>query len=202
MPDWVADLPWFDASFTLFTVAAAATVAKMVLKSKFKQKAGNLERKKPDLEEEEKPNFFDNMRNKQERCKGKPKTGECAEDRPTKKQWKKITAKNESLDKIINDVLEEVFGELEEKVDKKNMACNDPRTTDSHKGKSHVVKACEHGEEEIIPFGEKGASTAGKPKKGESEKMKKKRKSFKARHAKNIAKGKMSAAYWADKVKW
>jgi len=44
--------------------------------------------------------------------------------------------------------------------------------------------------------------TAGKPKAGESQKMKNKRKSFKARHGKNIAKGKMSAAYWADKVKW
>jgi hypothetical protein len=64
------------------------------------------------------------------------------------------------------------------------------------------VKACENGKEKIIRFGEKGASTAGKPKAGESAKMKAKRKSFKARHGKNIAKGKMSAAYWADKVKW
>ena len=54
----------------------------------------------------------------------------------------------------------------------------------------------------MIRFGEQGASTAGKPKKGEGDRMKKKRKSFKSRHAKNIAKGKMSAAYWADKVKW
>ena len=54
----------------------------------------------------------------------------------------------------------------------------------------------------MIRFGEKGASTAGKPKAGESQRMKNKRKSFKARHGKNIAKGKMSAAYWADKVKW
>jgi hypothetical protein len=53
-----------------------------------------------------------------------------------------------------------------------------------------------------IRFGQKGAKTAGKPKAGESAKMKAKRKSFKARHGKNIAKGKMSAAYWADKVKW
>ena len=53
-----------------------------------------------------------------------------------------------------------------------------------------------------IRFGEQGASTAGKPKAGESEKMKKKRASFKARHAKNISKGKMSAAYWANRVKW
>ena len=54
----------------------------------------------------------------------------------------------------------------------------------------------------LIRFGEQGASTAGKPKAGESERMKKKRKSFKARHRRNIAKGRMSAAYWADKVKW
>ena len=53
-----------------------------------------------------------------------------------------------------------------------------------------------------IRFGQKGAKTAGKPKAGESARMKAKRKSFKARHAKNIAKGKMSAAYWADRVKW
>ena len=56
--------------------------------------------------------------------------------------------------------------------------------------------------ERMIRFGEKGASTAGKPKSGESDRMKAKRKSFKARHRKNIAKGKTSAAYWANKVKW
>ncbi len=88
------------------------------------------------------------------------------------------------------------------KVDKAGMACNKPRRTPSHPKKSHVVKACEGGKEKIIRFGEQGASTAGKPKKGESQRMKNKRKSFKARHGKNIAKGKMSAAYWADKVKW
>ena len=53
-----------------------------------------------------------------------------------------------------------------------------------------------------IRFGQQGASTAGKPKKGESERMRKKRASFKARHRKNIAKGKMSAAFWANKSKW
>ena len=88
------------------------------------------------------------------------------------------------------------------RVNKASMPCNKPRRTSSHKGKSHVVKACANGKEKIIPFGEKGASTAGKPKAGESARMKAKRKSFKARHRKNIAKGKMSAAYWADKVKW
>jgi len=54
----------------------------------------------------------------------------------------------------------------------------------------------------LIRFGEQGAKTAGKPKKGESQAMKQKRKSFKDRHAKNIARGKTSTAYWADKVKW
>ena len=88
------------------------------------------------------------------------------------------------------------------KLSKPKMACNSPKRTPSHPKKSHVVKACSGGKEKIIRFGEQGASTAGKPKAGESDKMKKKRASFKARHAKNIAKGKMSAAYWADKVKW
>ena len=94
------------------------------------------------------------------------------------------------------------------KVNKKSMPCNKPRRTPKHKTKSHIVKACDKGKEKIIRFGQQGKKvgtvkgTAGAPKKGESQTMKKKRKSFKARHAKNIAKGKMSAAYWADKVKW
>ena len=74
---------------------------------------------------------------------------------------------------------------------KKNMACNKPKKTPSHPKKSHVVKACANGKEKIIRFGEQGASTAGKPKAGESAKMKAKRKSFKSRHRKNIARGKM-----------
>jgi hypothetical protein len=64
------------------------------------------------------------------------------------------------------------------------------------------VKTKVDGKEKIIRFGEQGASTAGKPKEGESDRMKAKRASFKSRHAKNIAKGPASAAYWADKVKW
>lgn len=79
---------------------------------------------------------------------------------------------------------------------------NKPKRTPSHKTKSHVVVAKQGDQIKTIRFGEQGASTAGKPKKGESEAMKKKRASFKARHAKNIAKGKMSAAYWANKEKW
>ena len=79
---------------------------------------------------------------------------------------------------------------------------NKPKRTPKHPTKSHVVVAKEGDNIKTIRFGEQGASTAGKPKQGESDKMKAKRKSFKARHGKNIAKGKMSAAYWADKVKW
>ena len=78
---------------------------------------------------------------------------------------------------------------------------NKPKRTPGAK-KSHIVVAKEGDKIKTIRFGEQGAETAGKPKPGESERMKAKRKSFKARHAKNIAKGKMSAAYWADKVKW
>ena len=79
---------------------------------------------------------------------------------------------------------------------------NKPKRTPNHPKKSHVVVAKEGDKVKTIRFGEQGASTAGKAKSGESDRMKAKRKSFKARHAKNIAKGKMSAAYWADKVKW
>jgi len=79
---------------------------------------------------------------------------------------------------------------------------NKPKRTPKHPTKSHVVLAKEGKVIKLIRFGEQGASTAGKPKAGESDRMKKKRASFKARHGKNIKKGKLSAAYWADKVKW
>jgi hypothetical protein len=79
---------------------------------------------------------------------------------------------------------------------------NKPKRTPNHPTKSHVVVAQENGQVKTIRFGEQGAKTAGKPKAGESQAMKKKRSSFKARHSKNIKKGKMSAAYWADRVKW
>ena len=75
-----------------------------------------------------------------------------------------------------------------------------PKRSSSGK-KSHIVAVRVNGKIKIIRFGEKGASTAGKPKAGESAKMKAKRKSFKSRHRKNIAKGPSSAAYWANKVK-
>ena len=85
---------------------------------------------------------------------------------------------------------------------------NKPKRTPGHKTKSHIVGAKVGDKIKTIRFGQQGKKvgtvkgTAGKPKKGESARMKAKRKSFKARHAKNIAKGKMSAAWWADKVKW
>ena len=79
---------------------------------------------------------------------------------------------------------------------------NQPKRTPNHPTKSHVVLAKVGGEAKVIRFGQQGASTAGKPKEGESERMKTKRASFKARHGANIAKGPVSAAYWADKVKW
>lgn len=78
---------------------------------------------------------------------------------------------------------------------------NKPKRTPSHPKKSHAVLAKEGDKVKLIRFGQQGVS--GSPKKeGESEAYRKRRESFKARHASNIAKGKMSAAYWADKEKW
>ena len=79
---------------------------------------------------------------------------------------------------------------------------NKPKRTPGHAKKSHIVVAKVGTKIKTIRFGQQGAKTAGKPKAGESARIKAKRRSFKARHAKNIAKGKMSAAYWANKVKW
>ena len=80
-------------------------------------------------------------------------------------------------------------------------AFNKPKRTPLHPTKSHVVLAKEGDKVKLIRFGQQGADTKP-PRKGESDADKAKRKSFKARHAKNIAKGKMSAAFWADKTKW
>ena len=77
---------------------------------------------------------------------------------------------------------------------------NKPKRTPNHPKKSHVVVAKEGDKVKTIRFGQQGVSGAGKNPKTASEKAR--RKSFKARHAKNISKGKLSAAYWADKVKW
>ena len=78
---------------------------------------------------------------------------------------------------------------------------NKPKRTPSHPTKSHVVLAKEGDKVKLIRFGMQGAKNKP-PRKGESDADKAKRKSFKARHAKNIAKGKMSAAFWANRTKW
>jgi len=78
---------------------------------------------------------------------------------------------------------------------------NTPKRTPNHPTKSHVVMAEENGQFKLIRFGQQGADTKP-PRKNETKADKAKRAAFKARHAKNIAKGKMSGAYWSDKVKW
>lgn len=77
---------------------------------------------------------------------------------------------------------------------------NKPKRTPKHPTKSHAVLAKEGDKEKLIRFGQQGVKGAGANPKTASEKAR--QKSFKARHAENIAKGKMSAAYWSDKVKW
>lgn len=92
----------------------------------------------------------------------------------------------------------------EAKYSKENLTCNKPKADpvgDSETGKSHVVKACEGGTEKLIRFGQRGVKGSPK-KKGESKAYANRRKRFKARHAKNIAKGKMSASWWSNSVKW
>ena len=78
---------------------------------------------------------------------------------------------------------------------------NKPKRTSSHPKKSHAVLAKEGSRVKLIRFGQQGVNGSPK-KKGESMSYRKRRESFKARHASNIKRGKMSAAYWADKVKW
>lgn len=78
---------------------------------------------------------------------------------------------------------------------------NSPKRTPRHRTKSHVVMAKDGDKYKLIRFGQQGANTKP-PRAGESQADKAKRRSFKARHAANIAKGKMSAAYWANRVKW
>ena len=77
---------------------------------------------------------------------------------------------------------------------------NKPKRTPNHPTKSHVVLAKEGDKIKLIRYGQQGVSGAGKN--PQTEKEKARRKAFKARHAKNIAKGKMSAAFWANKTKW
>ena len=80
------------------------------------------------------------------------------------------------------------------KVTKKTMKCNSPKRTPNHKTKSHIVLAAKGHTMKLIRFGQQGKTG--------DRTMTKRAKSFKARHAKNIKKGIMSAAYWANKVKW
>ena len=122
----------------------------------------------------------------------------------------------EFFDQFQNAIVKEAVSEFMEKAKKKKggrkkdprlaragvEGFNKPKRTPKHPTKSHIVVAKEGNKIKTIRYGQQGAKTAGDPKKGESEKMKKKRKSFKARHRKNIKRGKMSAAYWADKSKW
>ena len=97
------------------------------------------------------------------------------------------------------------FGEfMQEALDKSKMKCNSPKSDpvgNSLTGKSHVVKACEGGKEQLLRFGQRGVKGSPK-KKGESKEYANRRKRFQSRHAKNIAKGKMSAAYWSNVTKW
>ena len=79
---------------------------------------------------------------------------------------------------------------------------NKPKRTPNHPTKSHVVLAKVGNRVKTIRFGQQGAKTSGRPKKGESQAKKDARRNFFSRHRRNIAKGRMSAAFWAAKVKW
>jgi len=79
---------------------------------------------------------------------------------------------------------------------------NKPKRTPKHPNKSHVVMAKVGEQTKLIRFGQQGANTAGKARATESKANKAKRSAFEARHKKNIAKGKMSAAWWSNEVKW
>lgn len=102
------------------------------------------------------------------------------------------------------ELLESFYADYAERVDKSKMKCNDPKATPGHPTKSHIVKACYPGAPKggkLLRFGQQGVK--GSPhKEGESEEYRKRRERFKARHAKNIAKGKSSPAYWANLEKW
>ena len=90
---------------------------------------------------------------------------------------------------------------MAQRIDKDSLKLDQPRRTPGHPTKSHVVVAKEGDQIKTIRFGQQGVS-GSPPRKNESEADRARRRAFKARHAANIKKGKMSAAYWADKVKW
>lgn len=103
------------------------------------------------------------------------------------------------------NLLDQFYRDYGERLSKKeDLKCNQPKM-ERHGDKKAVVKACGPGLPEdgkLIRFGDANMTTAGKPKKGESEENKARRKGFKSRHAKNIARGPISGAYWADKFLW
>ena len=133
------------------------------------------------LNEGEDDSFFKNMRAKQERCKGKPKTGDCAEDRPTPEEWDEITSENQES--------------LEEETDKDRMKCNSPRyIKEGEPGygkKQKVVKACQDGKEKIIRFGDANLEDRSDNPERKS--------NFRARHNCDDKKDKMTAGYWSCK---
>ena len=126
-------------------------------------------------------NFFDNMRKKQKECKGKPKTGDCAEDRPTPKEWQDITSENQES--------------LEEETDKDRMKCNSPRYIKQgepgYGKKQKVVKACQDGKEKIIRFGDANLEDRSDNPERKS--------NFRARHNCDDKNDKMTAGYWSCK---
>ena len=140
-----------------------------------------------------------------------------AQNKLNEPKWSKPKLEKESVtiqDANGNDFMEfidlikpekiKTFNQFVTEAKKSEMKCNSPKSEpvgDSLTGKSHVVKACEGGKEELIRFGQRGVKGSPK-KKGESKQYASRRNRFKNRHAKNIAKGKMSAAFWANKVKW
>tara|TARA_Y100001951_G_C11241451_1_gene240745 strand:- start:571 stop:909 length:339 start_codon:yes stop_codon:yes gene_type:complete len=100
------------------------------------------------------------------------------------------------------DMLKGVLSKEVSRGDETFQGYNKPKRTPKHATKSHAVLARDKGKTKLIRFGQKGVSGEGKASKSDSKAEKARRKSFKARHAKNIKRGKMSAAYWADRVKW
>ena len=172
--------------------------------------------------EEKDPNEYDKegemMKNQlRQICSANEKLMKMVGDDDNLPEWvqNKVTKATDYI-RSVRDYLEAENGNDDDDDDEEEMdEAKDPRLaragvsgfnkakrTPGHPKKSHIVVAKDGNKVKTIRFGQQGAETAGDPKKGESDRMKKKRASFKARHGKNIAKGKMSAAYWANKEKW
>jgi hypothetical protein len=137
---------------------------------------------------------------------GKPTYEKGKEPKPTGAELPKLSLaqKKTKLQVAHYEPKIKSFTEFMSEAKKSEMKCNSPKAEpvgDSLTGKSHVVKACEDGKEKLIRFGQRGVKGSPK-KKGESKEYASRRHRFQSRHAKNIAKGKMSAAYWSSVVKW